>query len=167
MAVATVSEERVSEIVRNWGNDESFLVEMLQDVQSEYRYIPREAMEIIARDASVPVGQVYHLATFFKGFSLEPRGENVVSVCMGTTCHVKGGPRIVAACRRELGIEVGETTEDGMFTLETVRCLGCCGLAAVMTVNDDLQGHVTASKVPRILKRHKQGEQENHEQADR
>lgn len=155
MAVAAVGEERVCEIVKYWGSREAFLVEMLQDIQDEYRHIPSEAIETMAREVGVPIGQIYHLATFFKGFSLEPRGEYVLSVCMGTACHVKGAPRIVEACTRELGIKEGETGSDGKFTLETVRCLGCCGLAAVMTVNEDLHGHITASKIPRLLKRYK------------
>ncbi|KPK73292.1 MAG: hypothetical protein AMJ84_02470 [Acidithiobacillales bacterium SM23_46] len=156
MAVAAVSEQRVCEIVRDWHSREVFLVEMLQDIQDEYHYIPSEAIETMAHEVAVPVGQIYHLATFFKGFSLEPRGEHVLSVCMGTACHVKGAPRIVDACARELGIKEGETSKDGRFTLETVRCLGCCGLAAVMTVNEDLHGHVTAAKIPRLLRRYKE-----------
>lgn len=166
MAVATVSEARVSEIVRKWGSSEAFLVEMLQDVQDEFRYIPGEAMETIAREVEVPVGQVYHLATFFKGFSLEPRGEYVISVCMGTACHVKGAPRIVEACCREVGVKEGETTSDGKFTVETVRCLGCCGLAAVVKVNENYHGHQTAASIPRVLKRYRKEEQKSHGEAE-
>ena len=152
MPVATVSEDKVREIVDKWDRKERFLVEMLQDVQAEYHYIPPEAIRTIASEVGVPIGQIYHLATFFKGFSLKPRGEYVISVCMGTACHIKGAPRIVDACTRELGVKEGETGTDGRFTLVTVRCLGCCGLAAVMTVNEELHGHVTASKIPRLLK---------------
>jgi len=166
MAVKPVSKQRIREIVKDWGGREGFLVEMLQDVQTQYRYIPSEAIEVIAREVRVPVGRVYHLATFFKRFSLKPRGEYVVSVCLGTACHVKGAPRIVDACTRELGIKVGETTSDGKFTLEIVRCLGCCGLAAVMTVNQDVHGHVTSSKLPRLLKRYRGMEQKSHGEAD-
>jgi len=166
MAVKTVSAEKVREIVKTWGKREGFLVEMLQDVQTEYRFIPQAAIETIAKEVSVPVGQVYHLATFFKRFSLKPRGEHVVSVCTGTACHVKGAPRLVDACSRELGVGVGETTKDGQFTLETVRCLGCCGLAAVMTVNDDVHGHLTSTKIPRILKPYKGTERESHGKAN-
>jgi len=166
MAVAAVQEGKVSEIVNRWGAAEAFLVEMLQDIQHEYRYIPGEAIEAVAQQVGVPLGQVYHLATFFKGFSLKPRGEYVVSVCMGTACHVKGAPRIVDACCRELGVSEGETSPDGRFTVETVRCLGCCGLAAVMTVNEDLHGHVNSAKVPRLLKRYRKGGRESHDQAE-
>jgi NADH:ubiquinone oxidoreductase subunit E len=166
MAVKPVSKEKVREIVGRWDRREGFLVEMLQDVQAEYRYVPQEAIGAIAKEVGVPVGQVYHLATFFKRFSLKPRGEHVVSVCTGTACHVKGAPRLVDACSRELGVGVGETTGDGKFTLETVRCLGCCGLAAVMTVNDDVHGHITGTKLPRVLKRYQGTERESHGEAD-
>ncbi|MCX8036619.1 MAG: NAD(P)H-dependent oxidoreductase subunit E [Candidatus Sumerlaeia bacterium] len=166
MAIKQVSEEKVREIVRRWGGREGFLVEMLQDVQTEYRYIPEAAIRTLSKEVGVPVGQIYHLATFFKRFSLKPRGEYVISVCTGTACHVKGAPRVLDACARELGISVGETTKDGTFTLEEVRCLGCCGLAAVVTVNDDIHGHVTTSKVPRLLKRYKGTEKASHGEAD-
>jgi len=166
MAVRPVSKEKVREIVKNWGGREGFLIEMLQDVQTEYHYIPSEAIKTVAQEVKVPLGRVYHLATFFKRFSLKPRGEHVVSVCTGTACHVRGAPRIVDACSRELGIGVSETTKDGKFTLETVRCLGCCGLAAVMTVNDDVHGHITSTKIPRILKQYKGTERESHGKAN-
>ncbi len=166
MARKPVSKEKVTAIVSEWGGREGFLVEMLQDVQGEYRYLPREAIEIIAAAVKVPVGQVYHLATFFKRFSLKPRGEHVVSVCTGTACHVKGAPKLVDACSRELGVAVGETSADGKFTLETVRCLGCCGLAAVMTVNDDVHGHVNSTTLPRVLKRYRGTEQKSHGEAN-
>jgi NADH:ubiquinone oxidoreductase subunit E len=166
MAARPVSKERVCEIVERWGKREGFLIEMLQDVQTEYHYIPSEGIKTISEEVGVPVGQVYHLATFFKRFSLKPRGEHVVSVCTGTACHVKGAPRLVDACSRELGVGVGGTTSDGKFTLETVRCLGCCGLAAVMTVNEDVHGHVTTTKVPRLLKRYKGTEHKGDGEAD-
>jgi len=166
MAIKPVSKKKIQEIARSWGSREGFLVEMLQDVQTEYRYIPTEAIEQIAKEVGVPVGRVYHLATFFKRFSLNPRGEHVVSVCTGTACHVRGAPRLVDACTRALGVGVGETTADGQFTLETVRCLGCCGLAAVMTVNDDVHGHVTSTKLPRVLKRYTGTEKGDHGEAD-
>ena len=166
MGVRPVSKDKIHEIVESWGRREGFLIEMLQDVQTEYRYVPQEAIGTIAKEVGVPVGQVYHLATFFKRFSLKPRGEYVVSVCTGTACHVRGAPRLVDACSRELGINVGETAKDKRFTLETVRCLGCCGLAAVMTVNDDVHGHLTSTKIPRILKQYKETERESHGEAN-
>jgi len=148
------SEAQVHEIVERWGGRDTFVIEMLQDVQQEARYLPTDALEQISRETEVPMARLYHLATFYKAFSLTPRGEHMVHVCLGTACHVKGGVRVIEACSRHLGIEPGETTEDRKFSLEPVQCLGCCGLAAVMTVNDDLYGHVTSVKVPRVLKKY-------------
>jgi NADH-quinone oxidoreductase subunit E len=148
-----VSEAQVHEIVERWQCSESFVIEMLQDVQHEARHLPRSALEQISREVGVPMARLYHLATFFKAFSLEPRGEHMVQVCVGSACHVKGAPRLVHACERHLGIKSGETTEDGKFSLEPVRCLGCCGLAAVLTIDDELHGHVTSANVERLLKR--------------
>jgi NADH:ubiquinone oxidoreductase subunit E len=147
--------EKVHDIVQRWNAKPEFLIEMLQDVQEEYRHLPREVLEEIARTIDVPLGRVYHLATFFKGFSLTPRGEHVISVCMGTACHVKGGKRILDAFARELKIQPGGTTKDQQFTLESVRCLGCCGLAPVVTVNEDLYGNLNSTKVATILKKYK------------
>lgn len=155
MAVNTeVDLKRVEEIIKNWSSKESFLIEILQDIQDEYNYLPREALAHISSILKVPLSRIYHIATFYKAFSLEPKGKYLISVCMGTACHVKGGPRILDAFCRELGIQPGETTRDRKFTVDSVRCLGCCGLAAVVTVNDDLYGQVTPGKVKQILKKY-------------
>ncbi len=146
---------KVQDIIQRWNGRQEFLIEMLQDVQGEYHYLPREVLEEIARTIEVPLGRVYHLATFFKGFSLTPRGEFEVSVCMGTACHVKGGKRILDAFSRQLGIEPGGTTADQKFSLDSVRCLGCCGLAPVVTINEDLYGNINSTKVATILKKYK------------
>ena len=102
----------------------------------------------------MPLSQVYGVATFYNSFSLVPRGKYVVRVCMGTACHVKGGNEILQAMERILKISRGATTEDGKFSLEEVRCLGCCGLAPVITINEDLYGSVAQSKLPKILERY-------------
>jgi NADH-quinone oxidoreductase subunit E len=152
--VVEPSRDQVHEIIERWGNRESFVIEMLQDVQQEARCLPTRALEQVSCETGVPMARLYHLATFYKAFSLTPRGEHVVHVCLGTACHVKGGVRVLEACSRHLGIEAGETTENREYSLESVQCLGCCGLAAVMTVGEDLYGHVTSVKVPRILKKY-------------
>lgn len=148
---AELSESNVHEIIRRWEGRDHFVIEMLQDVQHEARYLPMSALRQISQEAHVPLARLYHLATFYKGFSLKPRGEHIVHVCQGTACHVQGGVRVLEACGTHLGIHPGETTEDGEFSLEPVQCLGCCGLAAVMTVDDDLYGHVRPGKVGRLL----------------
>ncbi|MDI6766458.1 MAG: NAD(P)H-dependent oxidoreductase subunit E, partial [Bacteroidota bacterium] len=101
-----------------------------------------------------PITQIFHIATFFKGLSLVPRGKHLIQVCMGTACHVEGAPKIIDQFQRELNVKVGDTTKDYKYSLEAVRCLGCCGLAAVATVGNDLYGQVTAAKVGKILKKY-------------
>jgi len=147
--------EKVQEIIQRWNGKQEFLIEMLQDVQEEYRYLPREVLEEIARTTEIPLGRIYHLATFFKGFSLTPRGEYVISVCRGTACHVRGGKRISNVVARQLGTGEGGTTSDMKFTLESVRCLGCCGLAPVVTINKDVYGNLNSTKVVAVLKKYK------------
>lgn len=158
MAIAELTQERVHGIVERWHRRESFVIEMLQDIQHEARHLPQLALQQVAHEVKVPMARLYHLATFFRAFSLEPRGEHLVQVCMGSACHVKGATRLLEACSRHLGIEPGSTTADGEFSLEPVRCLGCCGLAAVMTVDDELHGHVTSVSAPRIIGRHQRAE---------
>lgn len=146
---------KVKEIVERWEAKESFLIEMLQDVQDEYNYLPQEVLADLAEQLDIPMSRIYHIATFYKAFSLRPRGKYVVNVCMGTACHVKGGPRVLEAVERDLRIKTEETTEDMQFSLDTVRCLGCCGLAAVMMVGKDIHGNVAPAKVSKILKEYR------------
>ncbi len=153
--VAEYTETQTREIIDRWGGHPSFVIEMLQDVQQSARYLPKDALSEISSATGVPMAQLYHLATFYKAFSLEPRGQFVVRVCQGTACHVQGGVRVMESCCRHLDVEPGETTPDGMFSVEPVQCLGCCGLAAVMTVEDDLYGHVKSVRVPKILDKYK------------
>jgi NADH:ubiquinone oxidoreductase subunit E len=150
-----VAEDTVQGILTTWKSKPAFLVEILQDIQEEYHYLPREVLEVTAEQLHVPMTQIYHIATFFKGLSLEPRGKHVVQVCMGTACHVQGSPKILAAFERELEIEAGSTTKDMEFGLEAVRCLGCCGLAAVVTVDKNLHGQVKSTGAKRLLKKYK------------
>lgn len=146
---------RLDLIIEKWNGNSDHLIMMLQDVQDEFRYLPKEALQYIADTLHVPLGRLYHLSTFFKAFSLEPRGEQIVQVCMGTACVVKGSERILDACKRELQINASETTKDGKFTLEGVRCLGCCSLAPVVTVGSELYGDVKVSDIPKIIKKHR------------
>lgn len=148
-------EVKVSEILNKYARDESSLIAMLQDLQEEYSYLPREALEQISREMSVPLSRILSLATFFRAFSLKPKGKHPVHVCLGTACHVRGGQLILEKFERELGIKSGETTEDRLFSLDAVRCLGCCGLAPVVMVGEEVHGKVTQTKVPGIIKKYK------------
>ena len=130
------------------------IISVLQDVNARYRYLPEDILRHVARSLDVPLSHVYAIATFYNTFSLTPRGKYVVRVCMGTACHVKGGYRILQALERILDVKAGATTEDMNFSLEEVRCLGCCGLAPVVTINEDLYGSVTQTKLPKIIGRY-------------
>jgi NADH-quinone oxidoreductase subunit E len=148
-------EAKVSEILNKYARDESSLIAMLQDLQEEYSYLPREALEQISREMNVPLSRILSLATFFRAFSLKPKGKHPIHVCLGTACHVRGAQLILEKFERELGIKTGETTEDRLFSLDAVRCLGCCGLAPVVMVGEEVHGKVTQTKVPGIIKKYK------------
>ncbi|MFA4971681.1 MAG: NAD(P)H-dependent oxidoreductase subunit E [bacterium] len=127
------------------------LIGILQDVQKQYNYLPREALERVSQDLGVPLSRIYAVATFFKAFSLEPRGRHTCQVCMGTACHVRGAQRVLDEMERELGVSAGKTTADGAVTLETVNCVGCCALGPVAVVDGEYHGQLTAAKVRGII----------------
>ena len=130
-----------------------FLVPILQDIQERFNYLPEEALREVANRLKIPLVDVYGVATFYKSFSFVPKGRHVITVCLGTACHVRGGRRIVDAISRELKINPGETTPDLNFTLETVYCLGCCALGPVVVIDGKYWGHMTPNKVLSIIRR--------------
>mgnify|MGYP005831406411 FL=1 len=148
-------EAKVSEILEKYARDESSLIAMLQDLQEEYSYLPRQALEQISREMDVPLSRILSLATFFRAFSLKPKGKHPIHVCLGTACHVRGAQLVLEKFERELGIKSGETSEDMLFSLDAVRCLGCCGLAPVVMVGEEVHGKVSQTKVPGIIKKYK------------
>ena len=143
--------QTLSEILVKHESERAAVISVLQDVNAHYRYLPEDVLRHVSRSLDIPLSRVYSIATFYNAFSLTPRGKYIVRVCMGTACHVKGGHQILQALERMFNIKSGGTTEDGNFSLEDVRCLGCCGLAPVITINDDLYGSVTQAKLPKIL----------------
>ncbi len=145
----------VDAIVDAWGCDHENAIEMLQAVQGRFRYLPQAALERISERTGADMGRLYHIATVFKAFSLEPRGEIAIQVCTGTACHVQGSARVIEAFSRELGVTPGRSTKDLQFSLDGVRCLGCCGLAPVVTIGPDLIGGVDSSKVARLLRKYR------------
>jgi NADH:ubiquinone oxidoreductase subunit E len=145
---------RVRAIVERWRADPEYVIEMLQDVQQEERYISQDAVKEIARRTGVSKGHLYHIATFYKAFSLKPRGKTLIQVCVGTACHVAGAPRVMDAFERALDVKVGGTTADLRYSLEGVACLGCCSLAPVVKVGERIHGGVTAAGVPRLMRQH-------------
>jgi NADH-quinone oxidoreductase subunit E len=147
-------DETVEVILDKYDRDKGFLVSILQDIQSEYYYLPKEILIHISQALDIPLSQIYSVATFFKAFSLKPRGRHLISVCLGTACHVRGAVRIVEELERRLGTTRGETTEDGKFTLETVRCVGACALGPVVTVDGEYFGQMQTGKLDSLLSRY-------------
>lgn len=144
--------EKVNKIINNYTASAANLLAIMQDVQAEYRYIPQDVLRYVAERLDIPASQAYNIATFFSIFSLTPKGENIINICTGTACHIKGAPLLMEALERELGIKDGETTKDLKFTLQSVRCLGCCALAPVLTINGKAYGKLTPDKITSILK---------------
>jgi NADH-quinone oxidoreductase subunit E len=144
----------VDTILQKHPKDPSSIIQVMLDIQNELYYLPRDVIEYVSEYLKVPLSRTYSLATFYKAFSLKPKGKFPISVCTGTACHVQGAVKILEQVERELGVKEGETTADKKFSVETVRCLGCCGLAPVVTVGKNLHGKVPTSKVSKILKQY-------------
>ncbi len=134
---------------------ESSIIQVLLDIQNELYYLPKDVLIKVSESLNVPISRTYNLATFYKAFSLKPKGKYPIAVCTGTACHVQGAPKIYELIKKELGIQEGETTADKKFSVDSVRCLGCCGLAPVITVGKNLHGKVPLGKVSKILKQYK------------
>ena len=142
---------RMERIIEAYEAKPTALIMILQEVQDEYRHLPREAMEIIGRRMDLALSQIYGVATFYKAFSLEPRGRHQVCVCTGTACHVRNSGSIVEKLERDLKIARGQTTPDREFTLETVNCVGACALGPIALVDNKYWGHLTVSDVDRMM----------------
>ncbi len=147
--------EKVNAILDKFKDKKGNLMPILQGINSEYRYLPEKILKYISQELDVSLTKIYQIATFYNAFHLEPRGKYIITVCIGTACHVQGAPGLIAALEGELDIKVGETTKDKKFTLETARCFGCCGLAPVITVNEDVHGKLKRSDISGIVKKYK------------
>ena len=143
----------LSGILKKYGKDKSQLVSILQDIQAEYNYLPREALEKLSKKMDIPQSQIYSMATFFRAFSLKKRGKHIVNVCLGTACHVRGAELIVESLERQLGIGRGQTTQNLNYTLESVNCMGCCATGPVVKIGEEYFGHMTNDKVEPMLKK--------------
>jgi len=144
--------KKVDFVVDQYGCNRDSLISILQDIQTEYRYLPEEVIRRVAKRLDLPLIQVYGVATFFKAFSLKPRGEHLVRVCLGTACHVRGAPAVLDEVKRQLGVETGDTTKDMKFTLETVNCLGACALGPLLVIDDKYQGQMSPGKIKKALR---------------
>jgi NADH-quinone oxidoreductase subunit E len=144
-------DKKVETILNKYKQDKGMLVSILQDVQAEYNYLPKEILKQVSDSLSIPLTRVYSVATFFKAFSLKPRGRHIINVCLGTACHVRGAPKILEAIERELKIKSGETTRDLKYTLERVNCVGACALGPIVIVDGEYHGQMKMDKVKALL----------------
>ena len=143
--------EKVYEIIEEYKDVSGSIVPVLQRIDSTFNYLPEPVLRLTSKALGMPLSEVYRVATFYNAFSLEPKGKNIVRVCMGTSCYVKGGRRILQSMKSKLGIKVGEHTEDLRFSLETVSCIGCCGQSPVISVNDEIYGYFKVNMIDDVL----------------
>ncbi len=148
--IATADRE-IDELVERYGRADGALIQMLLDIQKTQGYLPTEWLVGLSERLEIPLPRIYHAATFYKAFSLEPKGRHVIQVCTGTACHVRGAPLLVSRIGSLLGVRPGETTGDGEFTFETVNCLGCCALGPVMTVDEKYYSNPSQEELAKLL----------------
>lgn len=148
-----MTHSEIETIIERYGSKESAILSILQDIQSREKYLPREALEHLGEKLRIPINKIYRIATFYRAFSLMPRGRHEIHVCMGTACHVRGAQRIADQIKLELGVQPGETTKDQNFTLETVYCLGVCAAGPVVAIDSQYFGKMSSAKVEGTLKK--------------
>jgi NADH-quinone oxidoreductase subunit E len=146
-----MDDKRIDQIIDKYGGKADGLLQIMLEIQKENHWLPNEAIQKISRRLQVPLSRVQHIATFYKAFSLVPKGRHEVHVCLGTACHVRGAPRVLDTVQDQLGIKPGETDSELKFSLETVNCLGCCALGPVMEVDGKYHGKMVPGKVKEIL----------------
>lgn len=144
-------QEDTRKMMVKWKSKRGSLIMALHEVQNAFGYVPWDAMEIVAAELQIPMAQIYSVLTFYNHFKLKAPGKVVISICDGTACHIKGGPAVIEAFKKNLGVQEGETTADGLFYIQIVRCLGCCGLAPVVVINGKTYGKVRPEQVPEII----------------
>lgn len=147
-------EQVVDQILVKHNYESSSLVAILQEIQGRFNYLPEEGLKLVSQRLNLPLSRLYAVATFYKSYSLKPKGKHLIHLCQGTACHVRGAPLLLSKLKGELAVEPGETTRDKKFTLETVRCLGCCSLAPVVRVDKDTFGKVTQRQLKGILEKY-------------
>lgn len=143
--------KKVKAIIDKYQRSKEFLVSILMDIQSEYNYLPREALYEVSDNLKIPISQVYSVATFYRAFSLTPRGRHLIQVCLGTACHVRGAQKVLDSLERKLKIKAGETTSDNEYTLTTVNCLGACALGPIVVIDQEYHGQMNQSKVDKLF----------------
>ena len=151
-------DKKLEQIVQPYKNDKSNLIQLLNSIQEYYGYIPKEATIYLSEELDIPAAEIYGVITFYSRFSTKPKGKYNIAVCLGTACFVKGSEKILEKIKKELGIDVGETTKDGKFSIEATRCVGACGLAPVFTINGEVYGKATEEMVEKVLNEYKSKE---------
>jgi len=144
--------DRIDQIIDKHQGEASSLIQVLLEIQSEHHWLPKEALERVSDKLQVPFTRIQHIATFYKAFSLVPKGRHEIQICLGTACHVRGAPRVLDAVQDLIGIKPGETDLDLKFSLETVNCLGCCALGPVISIDGETHGKMAPAKVADVLK---------------
>lgn len=152
---------KINEICDRYANDKTPLMMILSDIQKEYGYIPLEVQQIVSQRTGVSVADIYGVVTFYSFFSLTPKGKYVIGVCLGTACYVKGAGQILDKFAEVIGIKPGETSKDGLFTLDALRCIGACGIAPAVTINGKVYPKLTVDAVPKIVEEYRQMEANN------
>jgi len=144
---------KLDEVIGRYEKDPARLLAMLQDIQDAQNYLPRAWLEELSTELGIPMTKIYRTASFFRALSLKPRGRRIVTVCVGTTCHVRGAPRLIDKIGRDFGLSSGETTKDMGLTLETVGCVGACALGPLVVLDGKYHGHMTTEKLGKVLER--------------
>lgn len=147
--------EKLDDILARYKQEKGALIPVLQEAQGIYGYLPEHVIKHVSQGLRIPTAKVYGVVTFYAQFRLTPMGRNVISVCLGTACHVRGGAKVLEAIEKDTKIKDGQTSEDGRYTLEIVNCIGACGLAPVMSVNGNVHGRLNADQIPGILAEYK------------
>ena len=158
MAVIKLSESKIKfikDVCKSFGNKAGEVINVLHKVQGEFGYLPAEVQEVVAKELNIPVSRVYGIVSFYSFFTMTPKGEHPISVCLGTACYVRGAEKVLDELKRQLGIGVGEVTPDGKFSLTCLRCVGACGLAPVIEVGEKVYGRMTPDRVKDVLAEYK------------
>ncbi len=150
--------KKIDRILEKYGYRKSRIIQILNDIQKIFNYLPKDVLEYTSKRLNLSLSNIYSIATFYSAFSLKPRGKHLVTVCMGTTCHVRGAPAVLARLEERLKIKTGATTSDNNFTLKTVNCLGACALAPIVVINEEYHGQTTVNKVDRLIDKYEKTE---------
>lgn len=151
-----ITKESIDKILSAYPRDQRHSLAMMQDMQHHFNYIPEQGMQALAEYLDCPLSSLYSMATFYRALSLKPKGKHIIKLCDGTACHIRGSVNLITGIKRELDISPGETSGDGLFSLETVNCLGSCALAPVMVIDGVYYGKVTLEKLPEILNQYRE-----------